>query len=73
MIENIITKFYKLKWLNLELEWIFYAFYKFLDLFLYLKRISDIISPVLIHSGLGLNFWIGQGLTQKIPKALRTV
>jgi hypothetical protein len=38
-----------------------------------LNRISNIISLVLIHSGLGLNFWIGQGLTQKIPKALRTV
>jgi hypothetical protein len=35
MIDNIKTKLMSMEWLNLELKWIKYDLYKFLELFLY--------------------------------------
>jgi hypothetical protein len=35
MMNNIKTKLLQLEWINLELKWIKYELYKFLDLFLY--------------------------------------
>jgi hypothetical protein len=34
-MNNIKTKLLPLEWINLELKWIKYDLYKFLDLFLY--------------------------------------
>jgi hypothetical protein len=35
MINNIKTKLLQMKWINLELKWIKYDLYKFMDLFLH--------------------------------------
>jgi hypothetical protein len=35
VMNNINTKLLQLEWINLELKWIKYEFYKFLELFLY--------------------------------------
>jgi hypothetical protein len=65
-MNNIITKLQELEWTKKKLKWILYAFYKFLELFLYHKSISIINSLISLVSGLDAKYWKGQGLLRLI-------
>jgi hypothetical protein len=65
-MNNIITKLQELEWTKKKLKWILYAFYKFLELFLYYKSISIINSLISLVSGLDAKYWKGQGLLRLI-------
>jgi hypothetical protein len=65
MVDNINTKLLQLELLNLELKWIFYELYNFLELFLYLKSFSIINFLISLISGLGIKNRETQGQRRK--------